>query len=409
MPAKRGKTNKARRTTKNMKRCKENLLSRQCVDYTSQCIMCKIPLQCIVGRPLPCSPACREKLESCVSAAAGSSGQENAPQQSTHLGFAQGRVPIRPCLPAGFPLDPKILPAVVDSFPKISATTTPEELIGIGTYQRKREILLSWLCTSFEGTLVPTSESTQIKKMPGETQFMLVNTNLDRQRIFERNIKKNCPSGGSAAFHGTPTVHLLSILHSGLKESMDMDGSVWVAANPAKSLNYVTKFGEPWNTFKGWKNSAFRSHTVLFGVEVAAKAALFQKPRIFGYSSNCPTTICKQDLLMVRYIFLLPPQNLGRQRHYDPIINSMTLMPEEPVPNGDTVRPVMEEAFKRIHAREMTTYESVYYQELKSASEIIDNSRPKPSEDDDPGHPDDQPGMESEVSPRGGQGGERGF
>ncbi|KAI0118070.1 hypothetical protein F4776DRAFT_672956 [Hypoxylon sp. NC0597] len=424
MPSNRGETNKARRTTKHMKRRIDSLLSEQRVDYTSLCIMCKTSLRCTVGRPLPCSRGCREKLETkplrtrlqplllhpsaldfllgCVSAAgsvAGSSTPENSPQDASTPKIANRRVPTRHCLPDGFPLEHNILSAVVDSFPEISATTTAEDLIGTGTYQEERKILLSWLCTNFEGTLVPTSESEHIKEMPGEAQFVLANTNMDRQRVFEGNIKDNCPPGGWAAFHGTPTVHLLSILHSGLKQSKITDGSVWIAAHPTISLGYIMKYGQPWTVFKGWKNSAFQNHIVLFGVEVATRRTPFQRAQMQDRANQ--TAKCKQGLVMVKYVFLLPPQSiLQSTRLLQPNDFSSITPAKNLVPPGDKVWPAMEKVFNQIHTQGMTRHKSVYYQELKSASEIIDDSRPNPSEGDDPSHLDDQPDTESEDMKR---------
>ncbi|KAK7964422.1 hypothetical protein PG988_011396 [Apiospora saccharicola] len=224
--------------------------------------------------------------------------------------------------------------------------TTMTELVGTGPESHGRFVILDWLCTVFEGMMVPTPDSAHIAGMPGYGSFLLLNTHKERQVVFQNALQANgYPNGGTAAFHGAPPHFLFSILCDGLKtRSRD----VWYSRQPAHSTWYIhwrcqypvdpvrggTKVLNP-EVLRGWENSLYQNMVLLFGVEVAGK-----RPNQVDVEAKMD-----QDGVMVRYLFLLPPDKLdglGDNEFYWEDSSNNWL-------DGDTVVDQMECAYRNIH------------------------------------------------------------
>lgn len=162
-------------------------------DSTMSCIICNEKLGVTVWRPSPCSKdGCRQtlkrwSLETRLSPflryprvldfllACLYTGQTTAltpdhrPPEYARGGFK----------PPGFSWDD--LCSTIDAFAAIGNETTLSDLMLDGGDKATKEKLHSWLCTEFEGTLVPAPLPTRVG-FPDSEQFLILNGPIVRSR-----------------------------------------------------------------------------------------------------------------------------------------------------------------------------------------------------------------------------------
>lgn len=319
-------------------------------DPTKCCIICGTEFETTVWRPLPCSKdACRKELTSW------SLETRISPFLRTPKVLDLLLTCVYTSQPSSFgtPVVPlSLIPGftwtemrnIIDAFPKITDETTLSDLMLAGGQRVAKEKLLSWLCTEFEGTIVPAPPSSQVGFSESE-QFLVLNGPVKRELEVERTFGKINPNsrekhstGGQAAFHGTPHANLFSILHSGLL-NMDPTWQVWYAAEPSYSLGFNLKnaSGVEEGILTGPKQSAYMGMTLLFGVE-AVTTSILQSGQI--YNSN-ETTVA------IRNIFVL----LQRLLH----TRLPNIAPEAP-PDGLALRTVMKKTIDKIRSGEIVKY-----------------------------------------------------
>ncbi|KAK7995770.1 hypothetical protein PG991_015237 [Apiospora marii] len=218
-----------------------------------------------------------------------------------------------------FPVDDML--DIINSFPPMVLGITFDQLLHYGndSLSYKRREVLEWLCSRFQGMVVPATPRDQLKfntplRNPGDptpTSFILLNTDPETQSKFEQQLKENHkPQGGSSA------------------------GNVYYSREPTVSIFYTWRSLSPEQSHiigQGWRNSRFRGHGVLLGVEVT-------KPGIF-YGPDHETN-SHQDTVMIRHLFVLPP---GVEETYRDLYGH-----EYWTQNG-SIRSRMETTYSRIH------------------------------------------------------------
>lgn len=151
-------------------------------DPTKSCVICGDELQVTVWRPSPCmKEECRRSLKrwsletrlspflrcprvlDFLLACLYTGIRPSAPSYDRILfaGIISPSVPPPKragFVPPGFTV--KALRGAVDNFPPIDSETSLSTLLSSGGDKAARERLLSWLCTNFEGTLIPAPQST---------------------------------------------------------------------------------------------------------------------------------------------------------------------------------------------------------------------------------------------------------
>lgn len=149
--------------------------------------------------------------------------------------------------------------------------------------------------------------------MPGTKQFLLLNSNHERERLFDAQM--GTPGSSGVVFHATQVSRLFRIFTEGLKvmsnTSFMIHGAshgtgIYCADEQSMSLPYAGGIG------KSWKNSALSDLKIMMGCELANYA-----PSPMGYH-----VVADEDRLLVRYIFLLPTSFRAPPRqHVEPAIN----------------------------------------------------------------------------------------
>lgn len=293
------------------KRTYDKIVEVATCNPAAKCFICSKDLPCKVFRPLPCGEACRKKFKELPLATRLSPFLRDPPvldflfcclastTWDNSVAIYTRTHPIRPrkampgnTLPPTCPVGSELINTVLDSFPEISSGTTALKLFGPRRLRSEREDLLDWLCSEFDGTLITAPKSAHISEIPGERQFLLLNSNIERQTTFERELERSDRLGGGfAGFHGTPPENLLNILRKGMRSSRN----IFYANKPVKSIHYLWKH-DPRGPLIKWKNSAIGDAAALFGVEVAVPNLAFN-----GLEANSP-----EDTVMVRHVFLLP-------------------------------------------------------------------------------------------------------
>ncbi|KAI1122177.1 hypothetical protein F5Y10DRAFT_287492 [Nemania abortiva] len=244
-------------------------------------------------------------------------------------------------LPDTFPLDPALVHEVTDSFPPLNQTSTIKDLIGTGDLRRERRILLMWLATNFGDQILTAQGDLHVPEVPSLAQFIQISSEPVHQDEFMAYLKTRGLEGGRAAFHGTPAINLLSILHCGLKAKGD---GVYIASDPEISLQFIFYRGSYYNEkllgkMKGWKNSAFKNVVVLFGVEVAQEQVDWN-PFDRYYKGKCLT-----GEVSVRHMFLMPGDTLAfNTRRMVKANDGVSIY------GGWPARATMEDVYRRIHA-----------------------------------------------------------
>ena len=81
--------------------------------------------------------------------------------------------------------------------------------------------------------------------MPGEyRQFLLLNTNLERQVAFGKELAVSDIASGTPALHGTPSENIFQILQEGLKRSI-YHPTVYYSDESETSILYVMDCDDP--------------------------------------------------------------------------------------------------------------------------------------------------------------------
>ncbi|KAK7934611.1 hypothetical protein PG985_000106 [Apiospora marii] len=328
---------------------------------TKRCIIssesCRPSLGFTAARPIACSPKCRKEFEkwplvvrispllrdpsvldlllTCLTAQLRSLVLEA--KYSYNHPFANFTPPLVDC-----PYDAEIMLKIINSFPMMDPSASLDGIARRGwSGSESRRTVLSWLCSRFEGMMIPTppkDEAVFHMPLPNKMRivpstFLLLNTNVDRQVAFKNQLAKHRQDAGGAAFHGTPPQTAFTILCEGLKQNAFTGDNVYYSDDPLVSTYYMWARGHPdylRAISAGWKNSRFRGHQVLFGVEYAGLNKRFP-----GNEENS-----HQDTLMVRQLFLFPAAAEGAYRG---------TYGRADWAQRYSVRPTMEKAFRRVH------------------------------------------------------------
>lgn len=203
----------------------------------------------------------------------------------------------------GCPLPLDKIQATVDSFPKLSDELGMQQLVNSaarnGSHRRQ---LLSWLTLRLRGCIVSLTRDAdfflQGKGLEDSHQFMLLNSRLERQQKFNKEVKK--VGVGSVAFHGAKAPRVFNIITDALRNMLSepyavMEAGIFYSDTPGYSCEY-TEGDVP---LQPWKQSQFsgKEWSVLFGVEVALSEIPF---------ADMEHSTCNESTVMIRHVFLLP-------------------------------------------------------------------------------------------------------
>jgi len=199
-----------------------------------------------------------------------------------------------------------------------------------------------WVLETYGGNLEEATGSMKIKDIPDEiAQFVVHKPTMKLQTAFKERKSQN-RSGSSLMFHGTPLPNLQPILQGGFKGGGD--GAVWVAEEPMTSIMYALKSVVWGRAFAGREvgragglegvgrkqlgkefgnpaKSPYASYGALLGCEYVENDRYGRRggSRLRAPSPvGIPTfeTTCTRDprALMVRYVFLIPPETKWSRR-----------------------------------------------------------------------------------------------
>jgi hypothetical protein len=198
-----------------------------------------------------------------------------------------------------------------------------------------------WVLETCGGNLEEATGSMKIKDIPDDiAQFVVHKPTMKLQTAFKDRKRKNMYES-SLMFHGTPLPNLQPILEGGFKGGHD--GAVWVAKEPLISLGYALR-AAMWGAFFGggedraggfeevvrkeyvkqFGNLAmgpYASYGALLGCEYVGNGRSGGRGRFSGFrmpgaSGFDYETTCTRDhrAVMVRYVFLIPPDTKGARR-----------------------------------------------------------------------------------------------
>ncbi|KAK6858890.1 hypothetical protein PG995_004743 [Apiospora arundinis] len=219
-----------------------------------------------------------------------------------------------------------------------------KDLVGTGPERQGRLMILDWLCSTFDGMLVPTPKSAEPAGMSVHRSFILLNTCQARQAAFEKAQREGGSFNlGSAAFHGAAPHRLFSILRDGLKPGRNV---VWYSNEPALAAWYIPyrsnypfdngkRVGNP-DVLRGWSKSKYKDISILFGVQVVQQ----EKP-VFKETLEAKS---HPDQVMVRYLFILPAGRLNALRRIPERYAKRHIWVER-----SSVASKMEETYQKIH------------------------------------------------------------
>jgi len=204
------------------------------------------------------------------------------------------------------------LQTVINSFPSLATLQTATDLRlairGSDQYGSLREALLSYVCLRFRGFILSAPDRSKIPSMGTNVkQFLLVNSNQEREQMFATNYT---PAASSAVvFHGTHVQRLFPILCDGLRVAnggLRINGAmygpgVYCGDAPSLSLSYAGPTGQ------SWTNSACSNLKVLLGCELAPATAT---------THTNTHVITDESRLLVRYVFLLPLNWTAPPKHH---------------------------------------------------------------------------------------------
>ena len=169
----------------------------------------------------------------------------------------------------------------------------------------KADRFLTWVCCSFKGFLATASGKLRIPSLPpGTLQFVLANASPIKELGFHTDFNDNTQLS-KVVFHGTSLDRLYPILHQGLKimsgTALQAYGAasgagIYLADEPSTSWIYTNHAS---TTRANWSRSAIKSGRILLGCELTGTSTA-------GRSGI--HVITKESSVMVRYIFVVPPE-----------------------------------------------------------------------------------------------------
>jgi hypothetical protein len=188
-----------------------------------------------------------------------------------------------------------------------------------------------WILETCGGNLEEATGSMKIRHFPDEIpQFVVHKPTMKLQTAFkDRKSKKR--SGSRLMFHGTPLSNLQPILQGGFKGGHD--GAVWIAREPSTSLMYALKgmftmFADEGGSraaeledvlrvplvralqpLANLVNSPYAAYGALLGCEYVETRGSVGKGWLPRSGEDKEATSTRDHrAVMVRYVFLLPPQ-----------------------------------------------------------------------------------------------------
>ncbi|KAK0706042.1 hypothetical protein B0T26DRAFT_788369 [Lasiosphaeria miniovina] len=201
------------------------------------------------------------------------------------------------------PIPKARLREVIDSFPPLPANASFPELLsqirgGGEPLSVDRGLLLSYMCTRFRACLVPAPARRRIPAVPKVVQFMLLNSDPDREQAFSKTAALAAGNAGGVTFHGTTVQRMWRILTEGLRNMSrteyaanakpDDAAGICLVDEPEAALPYCGSTGT------AWRNSAFQNRTVLLACELTQHSQ--QGTHVVGDASR----------VAVRYVLLCP-------------------------------------------------------------------------------------------------------
>jgi len=166
-----------------------------------------------------------------------------------------------------------------------------------------QEAFLKWILSHYGGSLVSASGQMQIPSMSHAHQFLLTKAAPNLEKAFT---EKKGHLSTKIVFHGTSLDRLYAILTQGLQVGsggpLQRHGAfggygIYVSENPNTALAYATPNIAPTSEYR-WHSSNFDNVRVMLGCEASGNGV--------GYSSDVHV-IQDPSMLIVRYIFLMPP------------------------------------------------------------------------------------------------------
>jgi hypothetical protein len=288
------------------------------------CLACPNPIGIKLWKPTTCSPNCSSSLKSAPLEVRLHNllvDPTSTDLLLTCIYEAAGELSTLDLLP-GCPVRNNIR-AVIDSLPPLASLQTASNLKaaiqGADSLGHDRELLLSWLYLTFRGFIL-NAQSIQhgvIPSMPNTHQFLLLNSHHEREQLF--NAKLALQGNSRTVFHGTRPSRLFRILTEGLKvmsgtPGMQLNGAsygagIYCGEDQATSNPYAGTTG------KSWKHSKLGNMKVMLGCELVHTVP---QPITRGSIH----VIADEHSLLVRYVFLLPPNYHPPPRHHvEPAMN----------------------------------------------------------------------------------------
>ena len=210
--------------------------------------------------------------------------------------------------------DPAKLQILMNSLPPTKTLAAAKDFqTGLRGCGNRAEVLLSWLCTSYRGFIVPATGAYQIPNIPRIHQFLVVDNPPEVEAAFAQH---NHYNERHVLFHGTSMDRLYGILTQGLKvcshTALQKHGAahgsgIYTGREPSTAWGYATSTQANSN-FNGFTNSRadFRDSTVVLGLEHAGNDTSGRSMHVI----KDPTRI------IVRYILVVPP-NVNYPRAQD--------------------------------------------------------------------------------------------
>ena len=180
--------------------------------------------------------------------------------------------------------------------------------------------LLKWIFGRYGGFIVSASGTMRVPSMPGVHQFLVANAAPGLEKAFAAQMG-SLPT--RVVFHGTSLDRLYSILCHGLQiysgnSSLQRHGAsygrgIYVADEPVTAMGYAHPYISR-GTGNGWNSNTFNNVSVLLACEALGNIST-------GVSSGIHV-IPNPNLLILRYIFLMPPGFNGPPASH--IVTAMT-------------------------------------------------------------------------------------